>query len=304
MDYYELLGVDRTASIDEIKKAYRELAKKWHPDINHDPSDGEMFKKITEAYSVLSDAQLRQEYDNRFTDEEDRGKEAFEQLFRDTVDSFMRGYTKEQIFSELIAIGYSAEVAQYMIITAQNYIREVSASLDSGIVVNTESEPEKSEGFLSKVLGFLVLIVGFKFWAYFLAMAPGSIVSWWLGGKYGSAKSMPLLPAFSLQVGYISWVIYGGIFNYDQTTPTMWAEIVAMIILTALIILKPGIITSVIYIIYHLLVLVGYYFIYLEGLSIEEVEYFIFHVIIRVLAIVLMVIGARAIHKYKDLYQS
>ena len=55
-DYYQVLGVDKKASADEIKKAYRKLALKWHPDKNpNNKSAEEKFKKISEAYAVLSD---------------------------------------------------------------------------------------------------------------------------------------------------------------------------------------------------------------------------------------------------------
>ena len=63
-DYYEILGVPRTATEDEIKKAYRKLARKHHPDVNpNDKSAEEKFKKINEAYEVLSDAEKRKKYD-------------------------------------------------------------------------------------------------------------------------------------------------------------------------------------------------------------------------------------------------
>ncbi len=62
-DYYEVLGVARDASSEQIKKAYRKLAMKYHPDVADDPGSAERFKEIGEAYAVLSDPQKRSMYD-------------------------------------------------------------------------------------------------------------------------------------------------------------------------------------------------------------------------------------------------
>ena len=64
-DYYEVLGVGKNASAEEIKKAYRRLAKQYHPDVNEHKEDAaEKFKEASEAYGVLSDSQKRQQYDS------------------------------------------------------------------------------------------------------------------------------------------------------------------------------------------------------------------------------------------------
>lgn len=95
-DFYSILGVSKTATEDEIKKAYRKLAVKWHPDKNpEDPeSAAEMFKAIAEAYETLGDPQKRREYDygsssegfqrrnhRNFSDE--RAFDIFESFFAD-----------------------------------------------------------------------------------------------------------------------------------------------------------------------------------------------------------------------------
>ena len=63
-DYYKVLGITNDAELDSIKKAYRQLALKWHPDKNDgDVAAGEKFKELAEAFTVLSDAEQRKAYD-------------------------------------------------------------------------------------------------------------------------------------------------------------------------------------------------------------------------------------------------
>jgi len=93
-DYYQVLGVDKKASADEIKKAYRKLAVKWHPDKNpNDKAAEEKFKKISEAYAVLSDAKKRDEYDQFGSADRYRQQYSQEDIFRDfDLDEILRSF--------------------------------------------------------------------------------------------------------------------------------------------------------------------------------------------------------------------
>ncbi|MCI5160530.1 MAG: J domain-containing protein [Candidatus Electrothrix sp. AX5] len=92
MEYYKILGVEKTASAAEIKKAYRKLALKYHPDKNPDNKEAEdKFKQISEAYAVLSDEKKRQEYDTY-------GSAGFQQRY--SQEDIFRGFDINDIFNQ------------------------------------------------------------------------------------------------------------------------------------------------------------------------------------------------------------
>src|ERR1700694_5272363 len=86
-DYYETLGVPRDASAADIRRAYRKLARKYHPDVNKEPNAEDRFKQISEAYEVLRDDDKRARYDrlgaNWKTGQDVAGAPGFEQGFGD-----------------------------------------------------------------------------------------------------------------------------------------------------------------------------------------------------------------------------
>lgn len=96
-DYYEVLGVSRTATKEELKKQYRGLARQYHPDVNNEPDAGERFKEISEAYEVLSDDDKRAAYDRfghagvgngGFSGGFDQGFGGFADIFEEFFGSF------------------------------------------------------------------------------------------------------------------------------------------------------------------------------------------------------------------------
>jgi len=103
-DYYEVLGVKKGASVDEIKKAYRKLAVKYHPDKNQgDKQAEERFKEINEAYAVLSDPKKKEEFD-RFGSNNFHQRYSQEDIFRGfNVDDMFRGqgFGTDDIFSRI-----------------------------------------------------------------------------------------------------------------------------------------------------------------------------------------------------------
>jgi len=86
-DYYKILGVSKTASEEEIKKSYKQLAKKYHPDVSKESGAEGKFKELSEAYAVLSDKQKRQQYDTY-------GKEGFQQRY--SSEDIFRGFDASQ----------------------------------------------------------------------------------------------------------------------------------------------------------------------------------------------------------------
>jgi molecular chaperone DnaJ len=112
-DYYEVLGVTKTSSSDEIKNQYRKLALKFHPDRNQSADAGEHFKEISEAYAVLSDSEKKQTYDQhghegvdgRYSNDDifgGGGGGGFNDIFESIFGGGRGGFTQQQRGSDLL----------------------------------------------------------------------------------------------------------------------------------------------------------------------------------------------------------
>ena len=104
-DYYEVLGVPKNATQDEIKSAFRKLAKKYHPDINKDADAPEKFKEAEEAYSVLSDETKRRQYDQF-------GHAAFDNMNGGAGYDFS-DFDFSDIFSEIFGGGFGGGFSNF-----------------------------------------------------------------------------------------------------------------------------------------------------------------------------------------------
>lgn len=124
-DYYSTLGVDRNADAATIKKAYRKLAQKYHPDRNPDDKSAEdRFKQITEAYAVLSDKNKRQQYD-QFGDSDFHQRFSQEDIFRNMDFGDIFGGGGEDLFSQLFG-GARARGGQRRPSKGQDYSMQIS----------------------------------------------------------------------------------------------------------------------------------------------------------------------------------
>lgn len=149
-DYYSILGVNSDASTEEIKKAYKKLALKYHPDKNKSEEATEIFKNVSRAYDILSNPTTREKYDNEDSDyDQDENCDAFE-LFSKTFGDFFRkhGLNVSAHFSDFI------DDSDDIIVDCVNYIEVTIENLYSGIIVPKQfdrySECETCNGFGTK----------------------------------------------------------------------------------------------------------------------------------------------------------
>ena len=143
-DYYEVLGVQKSATDAEIKRAYRKVAKKYHPDMNPGDKEAEAkFKEATEAYEVLSDSQKRAQYDQF-------GHAAFDQT--------AGGGANREKLAVWTALDLAAELVDSAVLTLMAEIWEISLEIYS-VACLVAVDPEREEMDLCKVRMFVPISV-------------------------------------------------------------------------------------------------------------------------------------------------
>lgn len=152
-DYYAVLGVPRDASEGEIKRAFRELARKHHPDVSAKPDDGERFREINEAYAVLSDKENRARYDRwGHPDDGGGGLQAVVDAAQDIINDVFRRrkqkqkgkdirYTLEVSFEEA-AFGVSRTIS----LGDRELTVVIPAGMKEGTVKTLKGEGEAGKG--------------------------------------------------------------------------------------------------------------------------------------------------------------
>ncbi len=138
-DYYEILGVPRNSSVEEMKNAYRKLALKYHPDRNKSPDAEEKFKEISEAYAVLSDDEKRRQYDTygregvyqRYGQEDIFRGANFDDVFRDMGFGF--GF--EDVFSQFFGGGRAqprkgSDLTYHLQLNLEDVVQDVTKEIE------------------------------------------------------------------------------------------------------------------------------------------------------------------------------
>lgn len=146
-DYYATLGIDRSADAATIKKAYRKLAQKYHPDKNPDDKQAEeQFKKVTEAYAVLSDETKRKQYD-QFGDSGFHQRYSQEDIFRnmDFGDIFGNG-GNDDLFSQLFGGGRGRRGGPQRPSKGQDFSMNISIPFRLAILGGERRIDYRSEG--------------------------------------------------------------------------------------------------------------------------------------------------------------
>jgi molecular chaperone DnaJ len=136
-DYYGVLGVSKSASHEEIKKAYKQLAKKYHPDLNKDTSAEKKFKEISEAYKVLSDEKTRANYDQG-------GHEQYQQHGRHGGSN--QGFDFRDIFEEMFRGSQGTKKGNDLQTTVTISLKEAYAGTEKKIELNKHHPCEACEG--------------------------------------------------------------------------------------------------------------------------------------------------------------
>lgn len=207
-NYYAVLGVSRSASISDIKKAYRVLARKWHPDVNKDSCAGEVFKSIHFAYQVLSNEVTRGQYDRALkADEYASGASTRRNIY---YDSEVEDEIRRHRWSRLRRKRQKDRYRQWYYDGGENFSSYTESAEESEDKTSVEERGSFIEVLQSTFLSlFLMQTFGCQLSLMFSSLTAcldrkldggyklGYFIAWVLGGRGGVLLSLCLL--------YASW---------------------------------------------------------------------------------------------------
>ena len=216
-DYYEIIGIPKTATEEEIKKAYKKLALKLHPDKNHAPQSTEAFKKVTQAFACLTDKNKRKVYDEHGTEQNFR--QQYHEYFRDE-DQF----DPEDIFEMFFGGGANSSRRRryYQQHQPQQYHQHYQQ----------QEEPENEGGGLMQgryrsLLQFAPIII-LLFAMVFLQMKGfGGTTNY--SGVYSLERKQPYLVERETQNAQVEYYVAKDFYNTYKGNPVTLAEIEAQI---------------------------------------------------------------------------
>lgn len=159
-NYYKILGINRDATNQEIKSTYRELAKRWHPDVCKEPNAHEMFVEISEAYEILVNPIKRQQYDQYFSYEQQSKRENNRENQYGNDNRNYESYRKAQEDARRKAQEYANYNIEDFMYTVLGIVFKIGEKAGKAVVYGLEGEDKQDGSKVSLIENFFIGVKG------------------------------------------------------------------------------------------------------------------------------------------------